>query len=459
MADNFIRIPPDSTGKRLGTLQHTIEALAVDIQKVHVASNLYPENMQDIDNEGNAYVRFGDGHPIFDPFHNFKVSEMNILGIYEYSTDGYFDLVTDTVSGNGNIDYETTSGTMLYETTNEDGSYTCRTTDRYHYHQPGTSMHLIITIQNGDVGKAGNIRRWGYYDDNDGVFFQLTGGAVDGGHDLVYRTSVSGTPTDYIIQLADFNGDPVNGTGKSGLTIDLTQYIQYWMSIGAGSGSKITYGIYHLGRRIAIHTLETTSIPLRTTSLPIRVENFNTDATVSGSELRQTNAILKSAGNQNNTFWRFADMEVVDKTITTETPILLCRSKALLDDGKVNNINTYPETLSVYCSGGPAKIQVINGLVSDFENDSWDIAGISTIMGDTTSTGVSSSSDTYWNMCTYYCDTGVTNIDISKQFELNDEGILTTADGTNLEVVGFVGTRLTSNATSISMTLSYRELW
>lgn len=454
--DSFVRIPPDSTGKRLATYQHTIDGLPVDVQKQHIVG-IDPANIQDVDSAGNSYTRFLDGHPIFDPFNNFKVSEMNILGVYDYQNDGYFDIVTDEVSAGGNIEYEVNSASMLFETTNDNGSFAKRTTDRYHYHQPGTSMHIIMNIQNSDNGKVGNIRRWGYYDDYDGAYFQLT---EEGGHDVGFRSSVSGVPINYLIPWAQFNGDPVDGTGKSGFTVDITKWTQFWITVGGRGGTKVAFGLYYQGQRITVHTLDPlTTSTFRTTSLPVRIENFNTEMTSGGSELRSNSCIVKSTGNTNYTFWRFADLECTLKPVTTNTPLIFGRPKELLPNGKINNINVYPETLSVYCSAGPVKIQVVQAVVDDLTDDTWDITGVSTLMGDTTSTAISAGSATYWVMTTYYCDIGVTNIDISKQFELNDEGWLTNADGTNLEILGLVATSLIGGTVLVSATLSYRELW
>lgn len=452
----FIRIPPDSSGKRIETNKHIVDGIEVHIQKQHIAGH-NSSYIQDIDSNGNAYVRFFDGQPIFDLYNNFKTSHENILGVYDYSNDGYFDLCTDVQQINGTIEYNQISSNIILKTTNENGSFSQRTTNRYHYYQPGTSIFVLMTVQHGDLGKAGNIRRYGYYDDYDGVFFCLNGTNSE----LVYRTSISGTPTDYVISSSELNGDPLNGTGKSGLILDLIKYNQYWISIGSSSGSSISWGIYHKGQRVTIHTINNHSYPLKTISLPVRIENFNISMTVSGSELRQISSVVKSVGNTNYTYWRYSDMECLSKpVISSNVPILSVRPKIFLPNGARNNINVYPETLSVYSSGGPVKISVIFANVLDLTGDTWNLEGVSTIFGDTTATMIDTTSPTYWVMISYYINKNeCINIPIKEQFEINDEGILTNADGTNTEIIVFTATKLSEDNPVVSITLSYRELW
>ena len=454
MADNFIRIPPDSTGKRLGTKQHTIDALAVDIQVMHVVSPTEPENIQEIDNQGSAYVRFGDGQPVFDPFNNFKTSSDNIIGVYDFSVNGCDELFTDTTSGAGTIEYNTTESAVYLSATNANGDGATRITDRYHFHQPGTSLHGTLTVKLNNNGMAGCVRNYGYFDDENGLFFRLNGLMPE----IVYRTSISGTTVDTVANFTQWNGDGLNGYGKSGIVLNMMEYNTCWFTLGDRAGSVLSLGIYHNGQRITVHTFNTTVNPLKNSSLPIKVEISNETMTAGPNEIVLTNSIIKLTGAPDYTFWRFADMECTDKEVDVDTPLILMRSKKLLSNGQVNHIGAYPETLSIY-TDAPVKLQVISTISSDVSGATWNIVGQSTIEGDYAATGIDTTSADYWVMNTYYCQTGCTNIDISKQFELNDYGLCTNAYGDNINITGLVGTALTDASTNVTVTLSYRELW
>lgn len=58
MTNNFVRVPPDSTGKRLATREHTIDALAVQAQLQHIVSGSNAANALEVDARGAASVRF-----------------------------------------------------------------------------------------------------------------------------------------------------------------------------------------------------------------------------------------------------------------------------------------------------------------------------------------------------------------------------------------------------------------
>jgi hypothetical protein len=79
---------------------------------------------------------------------------------------------------------------------------------------------------------------------------------------------------------------------------------------------------------------------------------------------------------------------------------------------------------------------------------------------DIASTAIDTTSSDYWIMKTYYCQEGVTHIDIKTMFEINDEGILLMGDGTTQQVISFVATKLNSGDTvAVSLDVSTRELW
>ena len=75
----------------------------------------------------------------------------------------------------------------------------------------------------GTYGAAVNgvRRRAGYFDSGDGVFLEQTITDLR----FVLRTSVSGAPSDAIFAAqADWNIDRLDGTGPSGLTLDITMF-------------------------------------------------------------------------------------------------------------------------------------------------------------------------------------------------------------------------------------------
>lgn len=93
-----------------------------------------------------------------------------------------------------------------------------RQTKRYFNYQPGKSQRILVTFNgNGFVNNA--VKRIGYFDDNNGIFLQMAGS----GPAAVVRSNTSGAPVDDVVPQANWNLDKLDGTGPSGITVDLTK--------------------------------------------------------------------------------------------------------------------------------------------------------------------------------------------------------------------------------------------
>ena len=110
MANSFVRVPPDGAGKRIHTTQHNIDLVDVEVQHMHLSDLNDPTKTLEIDKYGAAEVRYTEGQPTLDPYNNFKVSEENILGVYEFSNNSYDDLFYTKLVDGGT---STTGGTLM----------------------------------------------------------------------------------------------------------------------------------------------------------------------------------------------------------------------------------------------------------------------------------------------------------------------------------------------------------
>lgn len=162
-----------------------------------------------------------------------------------------------------------------------------RQTRRYFGYQPGKGSEVIMTAVPIDSANSNVTWRAGQFDDvNDkdggsfpnqqlngnGFFFQYSGGAWS----VVKRSFVTGAQVDTVVAQASWNIDPLDGSGKSGLTIDPTLanifFIDYeWLGVG-----KIRFGVYVGGDKIFCHEIENANIIdnvyMSRASLPIRYE-------------------------------------------------------------------------------------------------------------------------------------------------------------------------------------------
>lgn len=454
MATNsFVQVPPDSTGKKLHALQHSVGANTVQGQAIHLADPGSPEQFLAIDNRGSASVRFSEGQPILSGFGSLKNTQQRALGVYEASLDTYDALFTVVETSGGVNTYDTVGSSNVLSVTSAAGSRVCRTTNRYHYYNPGTSNLINQTIACGDTGKAGNSRRWGAYDDSDGLYFELAGTVLG----VVNRSSTSGSVLETRVNRADWNGDKLDGVGLSNFVLDITKINLWWIDyqwLGAG---RVRFGVYEPGgARIVCHEFQNAgayNLPyMRTGTLPLRTENINTSAAGASSELREVCMAAYTEGDfKDYAFWRAADMEVSNVTVTANTHLLSVRSKTTIN-GKHNSVQTYPETLNVYCTD-PVAITIWQ--TTAVTGGSWALTSDSSIDGTIDGTLDTSGARKFKVI---YINQGAASINLSEYFEVNDEGILCQSSGVS-EVWSFTATKLHNNVTTVSMNLSYRELW
>lgn len=193
------------------------------------------------------------------------------------------------------IDFTSTDSTA--------GVYTRQTFRRFNY-QPGKSQLILITgVLKLSGGGTGVERRIGYFDDNNGVFFEDDGGTVG----VTIRSNDSGTPVDTTVVQSDWNIDKMDGsshfnTNPSEITADWKKahifVIDFqWLSVGL-----IRFGLEIDGQLWYVHqtaNVNTSAIPWGSTpNLPLRYQMITT-ASSPASEMRCIcSAVLSEGGRE-----------------------------------------------------------------------------------------------------------------------------------------------------------------
>jgi len=170
-----------------------------------------------------------------------------------------------------------------------------RESKRVFAYQPGKALEILQTfIMN--PAKTGLRQRVGYFDSNNGIFLQLDGTTLS----FVKRSNSTSTPTDNAINQEEWNMDKLDGTGPSGLTLDISKaqimFIDIeWLGLGT-----VRCGFVINGQLIHCHSFHHANIvdgPYMTTAcLPIRLEIKNTAETANSSVLKQVCSSVISEG-------------------------------------------------------------------------------------------------------------------------------------------------------------------
>lgn len=450
---NYIQIPPDSTGKKVLNFAHITGSDTVYVQGVNIVDYTDPNRGQTIDARGAALTSFAEGAPSLGPFGRLRVGEETVVGSYDYTGGAEAELYYQYSSSVGSVlQYNPTSSTMLLQVDTTSGSRVIQSTNRYHHYQPGNGMLLMTTLVVGDTGKANNIRRWGMFDDRDGVFFELSGSALS----AVIRSSVTGVVLERKVSQSQWNLDTLDGAGISSYTLDITTTQIYFIDYAWGLG-RVRFGVTDgLGNRVASHIFESSNVLTLPWSaqaeFPIRTENVNVDTTVSTSEIRHVCAVVYAESRVDPTYWQYGNFNVKNKGITTGTPVMSIRPK-LTYNGKTNRSNAWPDVVSVYVSGGPMLLEAVT--TPSLSGATFDFSSTGPLEADVSASSYTLGSNGYV-VYSRMLGTGTHELDIP--FEDNDEGLVLGGDGVTQPIYSLVGTSLGSPNATCSLALNYREL-
>jgi hypothetical protein len=205
------------------------------------------------------------------------------------------DLFSETTATGGAVTYIANESTVNMTTTTSSGSEVVRQTYRSFPYQPGKGLLVMNTFVIGAAQENQRVRV-GYFNTENGVFFELDGTTLY----MVRRTYVTGTAVDTRVPQAEWNGDKLNGTGDSALTIDITKAQIFWQDfewLGVGS---VRTGFIINGQTIICHTFQNANnldrVYMTTAILPVRYEITNTGVTASAGSLRQICSTVISEG-------------------------------------------------------------------------------------------------------------------------------------------------------------------
>lgn len=259
----------------------------------------------------------------FDAFGRQRVSEPYTLfdSQNRYAADNQFDTST---SGTGTSTFNTNQSSVSMTVTSGGVGSVVRQSYRNMLYQPGKGLLVLATFQM-DNGTSANLnQKVGYFNTQNGVFFQRTAGV----NSFVVRSNTSGTPSDArSASQANWNGDKLDGTGESGLTLDLTHPQILWMDfewLGVGS---VRCGFIINGQYIVCHTFDTanvygTTVYMTTAILPVRYEITTTTLAVDATLTQICASVISEGGFEATSIQHVARRTTVLGTINTAANFL-----------------------------------------------------------------------------------------------------------------------------------------
>lgn len=201
----------------------------------------------------------------------------------------------EQTSGTASSTWDGSKAQILMEVGTDPGDLIIRQTKEYFNYEPGKSQLIIFTGVLGSA-KAGVRSRYGYFDDNNGLYFEVN----ENGPCVVRRSYTSGSPVDELVYQEDWNLDRLDGRGPSSIIADFSKtqiFIVNFQWLGVGS---VTFALNINEEIIPIHRMNhanrLTEVYMSTPCLPIRLELENVAETESSSELSQICCSVISEG-------------------------------------------------------------------------------------------------------------------------------------------------------------------
>jgi len=287
----------------------------------------------------------------YDAFQRVRVSLPDSLfeADFRYSLNPLF--FTPVVASSGTVVHVPLESSALLSTIAAVGSSAILQSAGHFRYLPGKSQLAVMTFVFG-AGVAGVVKRVGYFDADDGIFLEQNG-TTDVA--VVRRTSTSGAPVDNRVVQASWNLDRLDGTGPSGITLNLAMgqilvIDLQWLGMG-----RVRIGFSIDGEIVYVHQFlnaNVLAVPyMQTASLPVRWEIAGNGV----ASMTATCAAVSSEGGAelNQGVLRSASTDLTARTFTAGTPLpVIAIRPAALFGGKANRVQQQVSAIGLLAVSG-----------------------------------------------------------------------------------------------------------
>lgn len=416
-------------------------------------------NTMNVSNKGAASVTFTEGSPLFDAYGRQQTSNPFTIAEYVNRFDDLPSKFSNTITGGATATYNATQKSVVLGCTTVSGDKVVRRSNVWHKNQTGISQLIEMSVLVGDIGKTNVSRKWGYYDDNSGIRFELVGTQLR----AVWRSSTSGTTQEIIVPQSQWNIDRLDGSkgsfNLSGIALDLTKINNFWFDVMCSAGSarcgviidnvRITCHVFPIGNTYATEHLAVGT-------LPITWEQENTGAAASASEFRVYGSIVKSEGELSSPYTTFASdngSNVTVSSTTTYTPIFSGRAKQLFKS-LTNRKYALPCEVGVISTSAPIIIELVKNATLTGATWAGDMGTDSCMEADMTATQATGGVI----LCSYIVK-DVKDIDVSKIFNNDAEMITRKAVAADTpDIYTFRAKLVSTGTTDVRIAVNWKEL-
>lgn len=220
------------------------------------------------------------------------------------------------------------------------GSKVYRETTKVFAYQPGKSLQLLNTFTFNQA-KTNLRQRVGYFGADNGIYLELDDDTLY----MVERSITSGSLSSNRIPQSQWNVDRLDGSGPSGLVLDITKAQILWADIEWLGLGTVRTGFVINGQFVPCHYFHHANLIdstyITTGSLPLRYEIENKAATSGPSKLKQVCSTAISEGG-----YELSGLQQA-ASIPIDTPITFAAA------------NTYYPIISIKLKSSPNRLDAI----------------------------------------------------------------------------------------------------
>jgi hypothetical protein len=344
--------------------------------------------------QGEMVTSWASGGPSLDSFGNLQVSQNAYLGLYKFDYGIDWGTLQPTFTLGAYYTTGSSYGGAVLVNPVTSGSVNRIQSHIYHPYNAGTAQTWIGSFVIGDTGKDGLVRRWGYFDDNNGLFFELSGSTTS----VVVRNGSTGTVVETKVAQAAWNKDHCDGSGDDNnisiADLDVSKgtvyFVDYqWLGVG-----RVRFGIIWSGAKVVVHEFdhnaELTLPYMGFGTLPARFEQINVGTVGSISQMSCFSMAVQASSRNDppseQQVGQTTDLTILVNNTSSFRPYLSVRSKSSYQD-KDNRVIATPTSLQVYAHTAPVVIQLRKWPI--LGGDTWTVPtqSFSSLQGDYTATG------------------------------------------------------------------------
>lgn len=258
--------------------------------------------------------------------------------------NGKFDTAT---TGGASTSFSSYASAFNMTVGTASGDQVIRQSYRVFPYQPGKALEVFNTFTM--AAAQTNLRqRVGYFTAYNGIYLEQDGTTIN----LVIRQQTgASTYTEERVSQANWNGDPLDGSGPSGITLDLAKsQIFYtaieWLGVGSVFCGFIINGTYILAHQFN-HANEATSTYMQSAQQSIRLEITNTGTTTGATMQQICSSVISSGGYTPDATQNFAGRGMTYYIMGTAGTYYNLVSLRLGTDGLAYNKVVYLDSLNV----------------------------------------------------------------------------------------------------------------